>query len=942
MPSKDSEDQGVPVLTPLALAGGAAALAAVSALTYAFVTSKPKAGGEKLGPPVQRASQEDPKILARLEAARNTGMKPYDGASAASFVAYHLSDSAFIYPITPSTPLGENCDQWSASGVKNAFGDPNATHVFVAMGAGSSTVAETITYLEKRYPRYKLGLVRVRLLRPWSVPHFLNALPATVQRICVLDHCKEAGAIGEPLYVDVCASIQKSKRPDILVIGGRFGLASKNFTPGQIASGCEYVAIHKKEYVNAFDATLLLGACKPESILVLNAPWITIEDLDEQLPPKFKLMVAEKRLKLFVINASLVAKESGMGRLINNIMQAVFFRLSGVLPYEQALPLFEAAIEKTYKNKGADIVRKNILAVGYAIDNLHKIEVPHSSWMKCQRLDQSKPRTGEEPAFVRDVLDKIHTRLGDSLTFLKNQNRYEQLVRRMPQHAEELQTELKHYVEQRHKKLKEIAAEKVHSADTLTSGLSAGVRIFYGSDTGTTEQLAKRLSGILKRRGVSVNACTGMDELALEDATQSEDLIILMTSTCGDGDMPSAAEALWEQMAAIHEKKVLGGRFCMFGMGDSSYEKFCEAAVKIDNRMAELGVTRVIDIAKGDDRAEDGWATAFDQWLPRLCEEVGAKSEDEEEYEALFEVTTLPLSATEKKLPYQRIVPPGSHAVPVVDNRRMTPVQYERDIRHIVLDVSKEDLPFRLGDAITLYPQNLKEDVDKLFDETITQLDRNDVVSVKCLSDDVPARLRSAFTARMPTRQIFTELLDIFGKPARSFYKQLARISSDEAESKKLVGIANDDGKFKALLGKSVSYADILKMFPKSTKSMTLVNFLETIPLLKPRLYSIANSSFYSPGIVELTVVINRWTNSDGKLITGASTKYLGFSNDTEVCVSVASGTFVFPEDERTPMVMAALVKSSVGKVGKMTDEQVEKWFEDDIKGNKRYSTEAY
>lgn len=442
MPNKESEELGVFNITPLTIAGGAAALAAAGVVTYALANRKPKSSGGKLGPPVPRASQEDPMVLARLEGARDTCMKPYDGATAASFVAYNLSDSVFIYPITPSTPLGENCDQWSASGVKNAFGqstvvrqmqseggaagavhgalavggmsstftasqglllmipnlykiagelipcvfhvpartlagqalsifgdhsdimavrqtgwallcasnvqecmdmalaahiatlkssvpfihffdgfrtsheiqkingltdeqmklivhvmskeidrhrsralnpnhptlrgtaqsadiyfqnveaanpyyeavpehmcsaldmikaltgreyhlfdyqgDPNATHVFVVMGAGSSTVAETIDYLERKQPRYKLGLVRVRLLRPWSIPHFLNALPATVQRICVLDHCKEAGAIGEPLYVDVCASIQKSKRPDILVSS----LDSQSFSIG--------------------------------------------------------------------------------------------------------------------------------------------------------------------------------------------------------------------------------------------------------------------------------------------------------------------------------------------------------------------------------------------------------------------------------------------------------------------------------------------------------------------------------------------------------------------------------------------------------------------------------------------------------------------------------------------------------------------------------------
>ncbi|KAF4655275.1 hypothetical protein FOZ61_007671 [Perkinsus olseni] len=432
MPQKDSEEPGVAKLTPLTLAGGAAALAAAGVFTYALTSRRAKSSDEKLGPPVPRASQEDPKMLAKLEASRNTGMKPYDGAAQSPDIYFQNVEAANpYYDAVPEHLLGAFDMIKALTGREyNIFdyeGDPNATHVFVVMGAGSSTVAETIAYLAKRQPRYKLGLVRVRLLRPWSVPHFLNALPATVQRICVLDHCKEAGAIGEPLYVDVCASIQKSKRPDILVRGSSSAFVTPGVgsdrpfllrpinSPYEITSGCEYVAVHKKEYVKAFDASLILGASKPESILVLNAPWLTVEELDEELPSKFKLMVAEKRLKLFVINASLVAKESGMGRLINNIMQAVFFRLSGVLPYEQALPLFEAAIEKTYKNKGADVVRKNILAVGYAIDNLHKIDVPFSRWMKCERLDQVKSRSGEEPAFVRDVLDKIQTRLGDSL-----------------------------------------------------------------------------------------------------------------------------------------------------------------------------------------------------------------------------------------------------------------------------------------------------------------------------------------------------------------------------------------------------------------------------------------------------------------------------------------------------------------------------------------------
>ncbi|KAF4696996.1 hypothetical protein FOZ60_013347 [Perkinsus olseni] len=408
--------------------------------------------------------------------------------------------------------------------------------------------------------------------------------------------------------------------------------------------------------------------------------------------------------------------------------------------------------------------------------------------------------------------------------FLKNQNRYEQLVRRLPEHAAELQRGLKKYIMQRHKQLLAASAEVVHAVDDLTSGLGAGVRVYYASDTGTTEQLAKRLSGILKRRGVVVKTCRGMDELDLADSANSDDLLVLMTSTCGDGDMPSAATTLWEQMLEMNGSQKLVGRFCVFGLGDSSYEHFCAAAVQLDAKVAELGMTRAIPLAKGDDRAEDGWATTFDEWLPRLCGEVGAKPEDEEEYEAIFEITSFPVTAVDKNLPYQRIVPPGSLPVPVLENRRLTPESYERDIRHIALDVSATDLPFRLGDALTLYPKNLESDVDVLFNEVVTHLDRNEIVSVKCLSDDVPARLRSAFKARMPVKQIFVELLDIFGKPGRSFYRQLARLSRNSEEAGVLRSIADSDDKFKELLDLSVSFADVLRRFPKSAESMTLVS----------------------------------------------------------------------------------------------------------------------
>ena len=109
-------------------------------------------------------------------------------------------------------------------------GAPDADKIIVAMGSGCEAIDETVKYLNLKGE--KLGLVKVRLYRPFSVEHFVDAIPKSVKKIAVLDRTKEPGAIGEPLYVDVVAALKE--RNDITVIGGRYGLSSKEFTPSMI------------------------------------------------------------------------------------------------------------------------------------------------------------------------------------------------------------------------------------------------------------------------------------------------------------------------------------------------------------------------------------------------------------------------------------------------------------------------------------------------------------------------------------------------------------------------------------------------------------------------------------------------------------------------------------------------------------------------------------
>ena len=111
-------------------------------------------------------------------------------------------------------------------------GDPDAEEVLVAMGSGCETIEESINKLNANGKKY--GLIKVRLYRPFNADAFVNAIPKSAKRIAVLDRTKEPGSLGEPLYLDVCSALMEKGVTNIKVIGGRYGLGSKEFTPSMV------------------------------------------------------------------------------------------------------------------------------------------------------------------------------------------------------------------------------------------------------------------------------------------------------------------------------------------------------------------------------------------------------------------------------------------------------------------------------------------------------------------------------------------------------------------------------------------------------------------------------------------------------------------------------------------------------------------------------------
>ena len=392
----------------------------------------------------------------------------------------------------------------------NYVGAPDAERVIIAMGSGCETIEETINYLNKKGE--KLGLVKVHLYRPFSAERLLEAIPATCKKIAVLDRTKEPGSLGEPLYEDVCAALYENGKTDVEVIGGRYGLGSKEFNPTMVKAvydnlagamknhftvgieddvtgtslplgeqlitapegtvccmfyglgsdgtvganknsikiigdhtdmyaqgyfsydskksggltvshlrfgktpiqstylidAADFVACHNPSYVTKYD---MVSKVKDGGVFLLNSPW-SAEEMDKQLPAKMKQQLAKKHVRFYNIDAIDLALKVGMGNRINTIMQAAFFKLAEVIPYEQADEYMKAYAKKTYGKKGDAIVKKNWDAIDIAISGLVEIKVPQE-WANAT--------TGAEPVkiksteYFQNFVEPILAQEGDSL-----------------------------------------------------------------------------------------------------------------------------------------------------------------------------------------------------------------------------------------------------------------------------------------------------------------------------------------------------------------------------------------------------------------------------------------------------------------------------------------------------------------------------------------------
>ena len=390
-------------------------------------------------------------------------------------------------------------------------GHPEAERVLVLMGSGAGAAREAVEHLCDAGE--KVGLVVVRLFRPFDAAAFAAAVPATATSIAVLDRTKEPAAQGEPLFQDVVTALAERVAELPRIIGGRYGLSSKEFTPAMAAavlaelgreepkrrftvgitddvSGlslevdpsfvtepddvvsavfyglgadgtvganrnsiriiaatgdrfgqgyfvldskkagsttvshlrfgprpigssylvqeADFVACHQFGFLERID---VLERAAEGATFLLNSPY-PADEVWRHLPREVQGRIVELGLDLWVVDATSVAREAGLGKRVNTVLQTCFFALADLLPREQAIAAIKDAIRTTYGKRGEAVLERNFAAVDRALDGLHRVEVPERATSELRR---PPPVPATAPAFVQEVTGAMIAGRGDAL-----------------------------------------------------------------------------------------------------------------------------------------------------------------------------------------------------------------------------------------------------------------------------------------------------------------------------------------------------------------------------------------------------------------------------------------------------------------------------------------------------------------------------------------------
>ncbi|MGN4982758.1 assimilatory sulfite reductase (NADPH) flavoprotein subunit [Aeromonas dhakensis] len=394
---------------------------------------------------------------------------------------------------------------------------------------------------------------------------------------------------------------------------------------------------------------------------------------------------------------------------------------------------------------------------------------------------------------------------------------------------------------------------------------SGNLTILYGSQTGNAKGVASAIKAQAEARGLPVTLTSMADYKPKQ--LKKETHLLVVVSTYGEGEPPESAVDLYEQLKKGKVGKLEGLKFTVLGLGDSSYEFFCQTGKDFDSLLTKAGADRVHELASLDVDYQDAAKAWGEQALNAIAATLSAGPAGSSVASAVQQAVGHSQYSKENPFPARLSV-----------NQKITGRDSTKDIRHIEISLEESGIRYQPGDALGIWFDN---DADLV----------GEVLALAHLSGDEA-------TARGSLREVLSRELELT-RLHGGFITGLAEISDNAA----LKDLAGDKAQVNALVA-SAQVVDVLKRFPTALTAEQLLGLLRP---LTPRLYSIASSQSEVEEEVHLTVGVVRYPQEDGTVRSGAASSYLAdrLPEDAEVRVFVEhNDNFRLPANPDTPVIM--------------------------------------
>ncbi|MGY3806477.1 assimilatory sulfite reductase (NADPH) flavoprotein subunit [Aeromonas veronii] len=403
------------------------------------------------------------------------------------------------------------------------------------------------------------------------------------------------------------------------------------------------------------------------------------------------------------------------------------------------------------------------------------------------------------------------------------------------------------------------------AASAAVAAPSGSLTILYGSQTGNAKGVATAIKAQAEARGLPVTLASMADYKPKQ--LKKESHLLVVVSTYGEGEPPESAVDLFEQLKKGKIGKLDGLKFAVLGLGNSSYEFFCQTGKDFDNFLATAGAERIYELASLDVDYQDAAKAWGEQALNAITATLSTGAASSSVASAVQQAVGHSQYSKENPFPARLSV-----------NQKITGRDSTKDIRHIEINLADSGLTYQPGDALGVWFDNDAELVGEVL--ALTGLSGGEATA--------HCTLRAALTGHF-------ELTRLHG----GFITGLADISDNAA----LKDLAGDKAQVNALVA-SAQVVDVLKRFPTALTAEQLVGLLRP---LTPRLYSIASAQSEVEEEVHLTVGVVRYPQEDGTVRSGAASSYLAdrLIEDGEVRVFVEhNDNFRLPQNPDTPVIM--------------------------------------